>query len=141
MINVQLESAAMWETIEDALKAAIMAQRGYKVVGNQLWPSLPPESASRKLAHCVDASRAERLTPSEVIFVLRAAREIGYHEPMNFFAADVGYKAEPVTAEEEVADIFDDMRLMLSKQAEYASRIERAAKRMQSGSGARKGGA
>lgn len=139
-MSVQLENAAMWETIEDALKAAIMSQRGYKAVGAKLWPDAAPEAAARKLAHCVDASRLERLSPSQVVFVLRGAREIGYHEPMNFFAADIGYKAEPVTEQDQMVDMHDQFKAGLTMMAELATRMERAAKRVSAAGAARKAG-
>ena len=137
MISVQLESAAMWETIEEALKAAIMAQGGFKVMGSRLWPDAAPDTNARKLAHCVDPTRNERLSPSQVVFVLRGAREIGYHEPMNFFAADIGYKAEPVTEQDQMADMHDEFKAGLIAMADLTARMERAAKRVQGG--ARKG--
>lgn len=123
----------MWETIEDALKAAIMAQKGFKAVGCRLWPDAAPDAASRKLAHCVDASRQERLSPSQVMFVLRGAREIGYHEPMNYFAGEVGYKAEPVTEEDQMADMQHEFKASLGFLADLTVRMERAAKRVHSG--------
>jgi hypothetical protein len=91
-----------FEGPEDALREAVRAIGGPKKVGPMLWPDKTPDAAARLLQDCLNAGRSEKLELSQVLFILRAARDAGFHAAFQFIGADVGYDVRPVTREEEV---------------------------------------
>jgi hypothetical protein len=91
-----------FECPEDALRAAVQALGGAKKVGAVLWPDKAPDVAGRHLLDCINPGRAEKLDLSQVICVLRLAKEAGVHAPMAWICAEVGYDATPVARAEEV---------------------------------------
>lgn len=91
-----------FECPEDALKSAVQALGGAKIVGPMIWPDKSVDAAARLLLDCLNTSRAEKLDVSQVILVFTRARAAGHHVPFMWFAQEVGYEAKPVTKEEEV---------------------------------------
>lgn len=93
---MQLEIGACYETINDALRAAVMALGGFKKVGTLLRPD--DVNADDWLRHCLKNDRREKLSPEQAMLILREARRLGFHSAMDFVAMDLGYKATPVDA-------------------------------------------
>lgn len=91
-----------YESAEQALTAAVQHLGGAKVVGGALWPDKSPDSARTRLLDCLNPARAERLDLSESMFILRRARDQGYHAPFLWVAGEVGYDARPTQRGEEV---------------------------------------
>lgn len=91
-----------FECAEDALKSAVQALGGAKVVGPMIWPDKSVDAAARQLLDCLNTSRSEKLDVSQVLLVFTKARSAGHHVPFMWFAHEVGYEAKPVTKEEEV---------------------------------------
>lgn len=91
----------MYESPEDALRAAVQALGGSKKVGHALWPAMSVDAASRKLLDCINAGRAEKLDVSQVMWIFRQAHEIGEHAPFMWFCAELGYEARAITPTEE----------------------------------------
>lgn len=102
---MQLEIGEFHETINDALQAAVMALGGYKKVGSTMRPDLPMEQAAGWLRDCLNPGRREKLSPEQVIYILRAACAAGYHAAMNYLAFDTGYKATPVDPQDQEAHL------------------------------------
>lgn len=86
----------------EALKAAVQALGGAKRVGHMLWQDKTIDAASRQLLDSLNPSRNEKLSLSQMMFILRAAKEAGHHAPFQWIAAEVGYDAHPVSRCEEV---------------------------------------
>lgn len=84
----------MIESITEALIACIKACGGSKQVGPLLWPEKTPDAAQRLLLDCLNDDRPARLTPEQVVLVLRMARDRGCHVGMQYLAAALSY-AEP----------------------------------------------
>lgn len=103
------------ESLADALREAVRACGGSKVVGCKLWPEKAPEAAGRLLQDCMNDNRAERLSPEQVLLLVRMARERGCHAVMTYLARECGY-ADPVPVEPE------DERAALQRQFVEASR-------------------
>jgi hypothetical protein len=119
------------ESLNDALIACITAAGGSKQVGPALWPEKAPESAQRMLLDCMNEDRPAKLSPEQVLLVLRLARAKGYHDGMNFIAADLGYGTPvPVEPRDEVADLMRAFNDSVAQQALLAARIEKAAGRL-----------
>lgn len=93
---MQLEIGECFESVNDALQAAVTALGGYKKVGPMLRPELPIEQAAGWLRDCLNPGRREKLAPEQLLLILREARRGGYHAAMHFVALDTGYKATPV---------------------------------------------
>jgi len=93
------------ETINDALIVCIKACGGSKQVGPLLWPEKSPDAAQRLLLDCLNEDRASRLSPEQVMLVLRMARDRGCHVGMQYIASELSY-AEPQPIEpKDAADV------------------------------------
>ena len=100
-MNMQTD-LPFYESPEDALRAAVQALGGAKVVGPMLWPDKSVDNAARQLLDCVTPNRHEKLEITQVMRIFALGKEAGYHAPFEWFAAQVGYDAKPVTRAEEV---------------------------------------
>ena len=119
------------ETLNDALNQCIDAAGGAKKVGALLWPEKAPESAHRSLLDCMNEDRPAKLSPEQVLFVLRLARAAGFHGGMNFIAADLGYGTPvPVEPQDELGEMMRSFRETVALQATLTARIEKAAGRL-----------
>ena len=86
-----------FDSLNDALKSLVMALGGFKKVGPLLRPE--DENSDDWLRHCLNGSRREKLSPEQVVFLLREGRRVGFHSAMEFLAMNTGYKAQPVDAD------------------------------------------
>lgn len=118
-----------FEGPEDALRAAVQALGGAKAVAARMWPDRAPDAAARHLLDCLNTARAERLAPSQVMFILRLAHEAGCHGPMQWLAAEIGYEARPVNRAEEadrLAQIVEQSSRTLAAAVAALERMQRA---------------
>ena len=99
---MQLEIGEFFESVNDALRATVLALGGYKKVGAMLRPELPLAQAEAWVRHCLDGQRREKFSPEQVLLLLRRAREAGFLSAMDFVAADTGYRATPVDAQAQI---------------------------------------
>ena len=104
---MQLEIPECFDTLDDALKAAVMALGGFKTVGKLLRPDF--DHAAEWLRKCVASDRRERLEPGQVLVILREAKLQGFHSAFEYFAGEAGYKAEPLDLERETQSIEQDI--------------------------------
>ncbi|MCC7097792.1 MAG: hypothetical protein IT472_11505 [Thermomonas sp.] len=88
------------ESLEDAIRATVQAIGGFKRVGAEMKVDMPADAAGRWLSDCLNPERRERLTPSELAYIRRRARQAGVHMLAAYEARDAGY-AEPVPVEPE----------------------------------------
>lgn len=87
----------MDDGINDVLIESVKACGGSKVVGVALWPAMGLEAAQRRLLACLNADRAEKLGPDEVVHIARLARQRGKHMLLEWLCAELGYQP-PVPA-------------------------------------------
>lgn len=119
-----IDQALFHDSINEALRDVVMACGGYKAVGKRLWPEKSVEAAGRLLADCLNDARSERLTPDQVLLLLRMGREVGCHAAMAFLAGEAGYQALPIEP--------DDERAKLQRQyIESVKSLQRLADRME----------
>jgi hypothetical protein len=119
------------ETLNDALIACVKACGGSKQVGPVLWPEKAPDAAQRALLDCLNEDRPAKLSPEQVLLILRLARSKGCHQGMDFIATELGYAPPvPVEPRDEVAELQRQFIEAVRAQAELAKRIERAAGRV-----------
>ena len=91
-----------FESPEEALQEAVRSLGGAKKVATMLWPDKGADQGSRKLHDALNTARDEKLDISQVMFILRAARDVGTHAPFLWLAESMGYEARPIARDEEV---------------------------------------
>jgi len=118
-----------YESPEQAMTAAVQHLGGAKQVGVLLWPDKTPDSARTRLLDCLNPARAERLDMSEAMFILKKAKERGFHTPFAWFAAEIGYEARPITQAEEqdrLTQVIDNATRTLAAALPMLERMQRA---------------
>ena len=120
-----------YETINEALIACVKACGGSKTVGPLLWPEKPAEAAQRLILDCLNEERPAKLSPEQVFFILRLARQKGFHDGMSFLCGDIGYtKPLPLEPEDEVSELMRAFNASVEIQAQLTARIEKAVSRI-----------
>lgn len=116
------------ESINDALVECVKACGGSGVVGPKLWPEKAPLAAQRLLLDCLSEERPAKLSPEQIMFVLRLARSRGCHAGIEFVCADLGYtQPQPIEPEDERAKLQREYVEAARLMAKLAERIERTA--------------
>lgn len=92
--------ALFHESMNDALREVVQALGGNKAVGMKMRPEKGADIAGRWVSDCLNASRDERFDPDQVLWLLRAGREIGCHAGANYLMREAGY-ADPTPIEPE----------------------------------------
>lgn len=119
------------ESLNDALIGCITAAGGSKQVGPLLWPEKAPDAAQRMLLDCMNEDRPAKLSPEQVLLVLRLARSKGHHGGINFIAADLGYGTPvPIEPKDEAAELMRQYIEAAAEMKRTAERMERAAGRL-----------
>lgn len=119
------------ESINEALIACVKACGGSKQVGPLLWPEKTSDAAQRTLLDCLNDERPAKLSPEQVLLILRMARAKGYHGAMEFLCSDAGYTLPaPIEPVDEVAELMRVFNESVALQASLATRIEKAAGRL-----------
>lgn len=119
------------ESLNLALVECVKAAGGSGIVGPLMFPEKAPLSAQRALLDCLSEDRPAKLSPEQVLLVLRLARAKGHHGGMNFIASDLGYGTPvPVEPRDEVADLMREFNASVEKQAALADKIQKAASRL-----------
>lgn len=117
-----------FESAEDALREAVRALGGTKKVGALLWPDKDLDAASRLLMDCLNPNRAEKLDISQVIMILRLAKEAGNYAPFMWIAGEIGYDCKPVAKADEadrLATVIEQASKTLKNALEKAERVRR----------------
>lgn len=122
---MQLE--LMHETIDDALGFLVQALGGAKKVGATMRPELSVEQSSQWIRDCLNASRRERFSPAQVVWLLRAGRNAGVHSAMTFIASECGYTdPAPLDPEDEKAALQREFIAAEQRLSKLAERMVRA---------------
>jgi hypothetical protein len=103
---MQTTFTEFFEDINDALREAVRQLGGHKKVGPAMRPELPLESAANWLRDCLNHERREKLSPEQVVLILRMARDTGFHGAMSFVAFSAGYEPPaPISVDEQDAQL------------------------------------
>lgn len=117
------------ESLGDALRECIAVCGGMKAVGVKLWPEKDADHAGRTLADCLNDAKRDKLSPEQVLLILRMARAHGCHAGMAFIARDLGYSdPQPIEPEDERAALqrqFIESTALLVKMAERIEDLAR----------------
>lgn len=95
------QNALFVENVNEALREAVKAAGGVKVVASKLRPEMSVDDASQWLRDCLNPARRERLDPERLLFILRLAREAGSHVAMQYIGGECGYDVWPVDPEDQ----------------------------------------
>lgn len=115
--------AMHYDSITEALIACVKASGGSKQVGAILWPDVAPDQAQRKLLNALDDNRPEKLAPSQVLLILKLARQKGFHDGIGYLLDSLCYApTTPTEPKDEAADL---MRQVLESQRLLAAQMER----------------
>ncbi len=125
-MSVQNEIDAIYESGEDALRAAVQALGGAKEVAHRMWPAKPIAGAHGDLLDALNRDRPRKLDVSEIIKLLRWAGEIGFHSAKHYFDVETGYAASsPLNPADELAALQRSFIDSVRMQKGIADRIER----------------
>lgn len=126
-----MQQQDLWhETLSDAVAALVHALKdergrsGLKIVGTMLWPSMPADAAGRKLAHCLDPERAEKLSFDELELLLRRAREQGVHDVAAWMGSALAYELRVVTVEDQRDELMRQFTSAMRVADTLARRLE-----------------
>lgn len=118
--------ALFHESIDDALREVVSAAGGFKKVAALLKPDRSPEAASRWLHDCFNESKPERLTPTQIMFLLRLGRQIGAHGAINYINRESGYHdARPLDPVDESAALQRAFMESVQVQKSILARMEK----------------
>lgn len=121
-----MTAALFHESLADALRECVAVCGGSKAVGRILWPEKEADIAGRLLQDCLNETKREKLSPEQVLLLLRMAREKGCHAAMNFIARDAGYADPlPLEPEDERAKLQREFIEATQQLARMAAQIER----------------
>lgn len=124
-MSTKPQSFLFHESLADALKEVISVAGGTKSVAAKLWPEKTPDAAQRTLLDCLNENRPEKLSPEQVLFLMRLGREIGCHAAINYISRDAGYSdPQPIEPEDEKAKL---MREFVAAQKAMSSIADRLA--------------
>lgn len=103
-------------TLQEALRLAIDALGGMKVVGSSLKPEMDPVLAREWLNHCLTSGRRERITLEQVAWIFRQAKAAGSHSGFEALAQALGYRVTAVIDEREaIADLARQVKHMAAE--------------------------
>lgn len=116
----------MLESFNEALVQCVIALGGSKQVAPLMWPEKTPESAQRQLCDCLNEERPSKLSPDQVLFILKMARNKGCHIGVEFLSESLGYaQPVPVTKEDEADQLKREFIEATNKLAAMAQQIQR----------------
>lgn len=114
------------ESLNEALIECVRAAGGSKQVGPLLWPEKTPDAAQRLLLDCMNDERPAKLSPEQVLLVLRLARAKGYHGGVDFILGDLGYApTKPIEPRDEAADLSRQAAELLAAAERITDRLQR----------------
>jgi hypothetical protein len=121
------------ESLNQALVECVKAAGGSANVGPKLWPEKSREAAQRALLDCLNEDRPAKLSPEQVLLVLRLARAKGFHDGMNFIASDLGYGTPvPIEPRDEYAELQKAFIESVKQQQGLVERMERVQPQLRS---------
>lgn len=113
------------EDLNHALDYLISALGGNKKVAVDLWPSMEsaPDKAGRKLSDCLNDNHQQKLSPTELLWLLAEGRKQGIHSAMAFITGECGYAdPQPIEPEDEAAEL---QRQFIAAQKEMSAALKR----------------
>lgn len=120
---MQLDIPECYDSLNDALKAAVMALGGFKKVAARMRPEY--DHSEDWLRHCLKGDRRERLTPEQALWIVREARLIGFHGAMQYFSFTAGYECRAIDAEKQKQTLQENIAAGLERLNAQMSHLQR----------------
>lgn len=118
----------MDDTPNKVLERVVVALGGSKQVAGRLWPDKGIDEARRLLCDCLSDERPAKLDFSQVLFILKLARERGIHDGINYICASLSYaEPQPIEPRDEAAELQRQYIEAARMMGKLADRIERLA--------------
>ena len=112
------------EDLNDAIRDTVKALGGWKRVGYDLQPEKGVEGAGRWLSDCCNPDRREKLSPEQLAYIRKRARQHGVHILAAFEAREAGYAPPvPLEPESERAALMREFVLMGREMKDLAGRL------------------
>jgi hypothetical protein len=100
------------EDLNDAIRDTVKALGGFQKVGYDMQPEKGVEGAGRWLSDCCNPDRREKLSPEQLAYIRKRARQQGVHILAAFEARDAGYAPpKPIEPEDERAALLREFNL------------------------------
>lgn len=116
------------EDVNEAIKALVQALGGPKKVGLLLRPELTLDGASTWLRDCMNPDRRERLSPEQLILLMKLGRQANCNVLAAFLMGEAGYQEpHPLEPVDEYAELQREFIKYAKAQEAIAARLERAA--------------
>jgi hypothetical protein len=120
------------ESLNQALVECVKAAGGSANVGPKLWPEKTREAAQRLLLDCLNEDRPSKLSPEQVLLILKLARDRGFHGGISYVLDSLGYApTNPIEPKDEAAEVFrqiaESQRQIADNQKSIQLQIERLA--------------
>lgn len=114
------------EGFNHELIECVKAAGGSAIVGRKLFPEMKPEAAQRRLLDCLSEDRPAKLSPEQVLLVLRLAREKGYHGGVAFILQDLGYApTTPIEPRDQAAELTRQAGELLAAAERITQQLQR----------------
>jgi len=127
------QRALFHEDINDALRAAVKACGGTKAVASKFWPEKTINDAQSYLNDCLNPTRSAKLSPEQVLLLLRWARDAGCHDALNYICATAGYETPlPIEPEDELSRMLREYLDLQRRGDALKPRIDEAVSKMRS---------
>lgn len=119
-----------FDDIYSALRGFVSFAGGSKVIGPIVFPK-KNEKAAAWLDDCLNADRAAKLDPEELLHMLKLARERGFHGVMQFIGDTADYNVTPREPRDELAVLYSQFVESAKNLGRLQERIERVEQRAQ----------
>lgn len=128
---MQAQDRLFCEDINEAIREIVNGLGGPKKVGPLLWPEKTIDQSHSLLLACLNPERKERLTPEQVMLLLREGRAVGCHVGVNFICDQAGYeRPAPIEPEDELSKMLREYLDIEHRRAQLQPRIEEARVRL-----------
>ena len=123
----------VWETpvqtvrrlsLSEALRSAVEACGGSKVVGTALWPAKSGQAAMERVDHCILPRFNDKFSTEEIDFIFAWAERIGAHSAIEGWGAGRGYTVAPANKEAVIAELQTRAVALTHEAAELQRDIE-----------------
>lgn len=119
-----MQERLFYEDVNEALRELVNTLGGAKKIGPLLWPEKTIEQAHTLLLACFNTDRRERLTPEQVIFLLRKGREGDCHIAMRYIAQECGYAPPaPVNPQDRQLQLLEEFNRNVERLEKLAEHI------------------
>lgn len=115
-----------FDDVQDAIRVTVQALGGMKPVACRLWPEKAPDAAGRHLSDCLNGHKPEKLSPEQVLLLMKWGREAGCHAIASYYGQECGYNFTPVDPEVErdrLADSILEASRTLERLIQAADRL------------------